>query len=257
MQSLIEPDIKHSIARQFSRAAADYDKAAEVQRRIADDAVSRLPASANRLLDIGCGPGRITVGLQGRANQVLGLDLAFGMLQAAQHNAQDVTWMQGDADALPLRSESVDVVFSSMALQWCDPLSLSLDEIYRVLQPQGRAVLTLMVDGSFYQLNDCWQKVDKHQHVNRFADPGKVIQAATEAGFTVQSHQQDYLTYHASVRQLLGSIKAIGANVVIQRQSGYLGRHTLKNIEGQYLEHYGCEHGLPLTYRILTLELSK
>ena len=42
-----------------------------------------------------------------------------------------------DAQRLPLRSASVDLVFSSLMLQWCQPLDAAFAEVRRVLKPSG------------------------------------------------------------------------------------------------------------------------
>ena len=44
-------------------------------------------------------------------------------------------WLVGDAEALPLAAGSVDLVYSSLALQWCHRPELLFAELARVLRP--------------------------------------------------------------------------------------------------------------------------
>ncbi|MGS2721227.1 malonyl-ACP O-methyltransferase BioC [Paraglaciecola aestuariivivens] len=255
---------KHRIARQFSRAANTYDSAAEVQLDIAQDAMSLLPKQANRVLDIGCGTGRISQKLAAKYQQVWAMDLAFGMLSYAKQQAlmlnPNIVWMQGDAEHLPIADQSVDLVFSSMALQWCNQQNQVMQEVKRVLSKEGQAVLAIMCDGSFTELNQSWQQIDSQRHTNLFASAGAWLQAAQSQGLQVQMQQSSYMTWHSGVRPLLSSIKSIGANVLIGAEAGQepqqnksLTRLNLQQLENHYQQHFAQGAQLPLTYQVCFL----
>src|SRR6185437_15195520 len=94
------------------------------------------------VLDLGCGTGRVTRELKRRypRSQVLALDLAPGMLREARRHQgllRRFARVCGDALALPLKAASVDLVFSNLMLQWCEPLAAALGEVQRVLAPEG------------------------------------------------------------------------------------------------------------------------
>lgn len=252
-------DIKQRIARQFSRAAGQYDNAALVQSDIAFDAMQLVPNQSQRLLDIGCGTGRVTRLLSDKAEQVLAMDIAEGMVTFARsHIAQPITWLTGDAEALPLQDASVDCVFSSMALQWCDNPQKVFAEIERVLEAGGRAVLAIMSDGSFEELNNCWASVDLEQHTNAFPQEETLALAAKEQGLITETHRKSYLTWHDNVRALLGSIKSIGANVVTAHsEPKMLKRSTLRDLQSDYSRRFEQQGRLPLTYNVCFLQLTK
>mgnify|MGYP000100100360 CR=1 FL=1 len=74
--------------RRFSRAAKQYDETAVLQREVGQRMVKRLDlirVDPARIVDIGCGPGRWTQALAQRYPnaQVIGLDIAFGMVHHA------------------------------------------------------------------------------------------------------------------------------------------------------------------------------
>ena len=129
---------KSRIAKQFSRAATHYNSAADVQLDIAFDAKNLLPEFVHLGLDIGCGTGRISQHLAENCDSLIAMDLAFGMLNYAQQqdvaSATSIHWLQGDAEHLPLGDESVNLVFSSMALQWCPAQIQVMSEINRVMK---------------------------------------------------------------------------------------------------------------------------
>lgn len=262
---------KLRIAQQFSRAANTYNYAADVQLDIAFDAIDELPAHGKNGLDIGCGTGRISQQVATKCEQLIAMDLAFGMLTYAKQDVviQDapISWIQGDAECLPIADQSLDTVFSSMALQWaCDQYQV-MSEIARVMAPHASAVLAIMCDGSFYELNDSWRSIDSQRHINRFASADTWYHAAKAQGLQVTMTEKVYVTWHANVRQLLASIKSIGANVLLDdqgpselSQNGLrrtLNRHTLHHLETNYQQKHAENMQLPLTYKVCFLQCSK
>lgn len=97
-----------------------------------------------RLLDCGCGPGSITVGLAEwvAPGEVVGMDVAPEQLERARAQAEEqgvpnVTFERGDAMALPFEDGSFDVVFAHAVLKHlADPVAV-LREFRRVLRPTG------------------------------------------------------------------------------------------------------------------------
>ena len=118
-------------------------------RSIAAD-VAAASASDARVLEVGCGPGHLTIELAGRHGlDVTGLDLDPTMIQRASANAhrttdaetQQPTFVVGDVAALPFPDKSFDMVVSTLSLHhWADPTA-GLAEIGRVLRPGGRALI--------------------------------------------------------------------------------------------------------------------
>ena len=100
--------------------------------------------AGQRLLDVGCGPGTITLDLAGRVapGQVLGLDASADVIAQAEatrseRRVEGVTFAVGDAYALDLPDASVDVVHAHQVLQHLrDPVA-ALREWRRVLGPGG------------------------------------------------------------------------------------------------------------------------
>lgn len=96
------------------------------------------------VLDVGCGPGTITVDLASRVPQgrVLGIDTSAGVLDraadlAVAQNVENVEFEQADVMALPYADGSYDVVHAHQVLQHLvDPVA-ALQEMRRVVRPGG------------------------------------------------------------------------------------------------------------------------
>ena len=98
-------------------------------------------------LDLGCGNGRHAAVLHERADQVLALDASRNLLREAREQL-DPTWvrlLQGDAARLPLADDCVDLAVYVATLHHLPSRERrreSLDELARVLSPEGEALVS-------------------------------------------------------------------------------------------------------------------
>lgn len=178
---------KASIASGFGGASKTYDSASRLQKRMGDAMLSRIPEAfePESVLDLGCGTGWFTRKLIARYPQarITGADLSPGMLAQAEAAtvAAGVSWLNADAEQLPLANESVDLVFSNLMVQWSQRPEVVLAECQRVLRPGGLLVMSTLVDGTLRELKQAWAKADPGQpHVNRFV-PAKQWRSLAEA----------------------------------------------------------------------------
>jgi SAM-dependent methyltransferase len=97
---------------------------------------------ARDVLEVGCGTGAIAGELVSLSSaRVIGLDLDSGMLSYARCSCQGqgsgVTYVQGDAHALPFPDGSFDVVVCHYLLLWLADPALGVREMARMVQPSG------------------------------------------------------------------------------------------------------------------------
>jgi demethylmenaquinone methyltransferase/2-methoxy-6-polyprenyl-1,4-benzoquinol methylase/ArsR family transcriptional regulator len=135
---------------------------AEVEAAILATAVDSAPRW-RRLLDIGCGAGRMLELLAPRAESALGVDLSAAMLGVArarveQAGLRNVQLRQGDIYALPVEPESVDLAIVHQVLHYLDNPARALREAARTLAPGGRLIV---VD---FAPHHCEMLREKHQH---------------------------------------------------------------------------------------------
>jgi len=255
---------KQHVARSFGRAAAGYECAAALQRTIGEELMALTPPLAPaRVLDLGSGTGHFSARLAQRFPHaaVIGLDLAEGMLRQARAGAQGAvaSWLCGDAEQLPLAGASIDLVYSSLALQWCEAPGAALAEIARVLAPGGQALVATLGDDTLWELRAAWRAVDGRVHVNRFESVAALEQAARAAGLTVRAIRQHYhLPAYPDVQGLARDLRAIGAhNVNAGRPGGLAGRGAWRRLQSAYALLANPDGTLPATYRALCLWLEK
>ncbi len=248
---------KRKVAQSFSRAAETYDSVADLQRQVGDHLLTTLsPLQQDQLLlDVGAGTGYFT-GPLSEQTQVVGLDLAEGMIQfAREHHGTVQHWLCGDAEYIPLADHSVERIFSSLAIQWCSQLPQLFSELFRILKPQGELRIATLGPDTLFELREAWQQVDHYAHVNRFEPKEAVQQAMSAAGFADVSIETQRITLSfAELKQLTHELKALGAHNMNSGQSGGLtGRARLKAFKAAY-ESFRCEDGgLPATYEVYYL----
>ena len=240
----------------FSRAAASYDSVAELQRAVGHELIGRLPpdVSPRRWLDVGSGTGYFSrvLGQQFAGSEGVALDIAQGMLTYARPLGGAQHFIAGDAECLPLQDNSCDLIFSSLALQWCEHFAGVLKEARRVLRPGGVLAFASLCVGTLSELRDSWQAVDGQVHVNRFRSFAAYQQRCADSGFQVLSLQtQPHVLHYPQVRHLTHELKALGAhNLNPGRPEGLTGRARLQGLMAAY-EHFRQPQGLPATYQVV------
>ena len=254
------PD-KRQVAASFSKAAASYDSVAELQRAVGTELMSRLPDMAPALwLDLGSGTGYFSRVLAERFphSEGLALDIAEGMLKHARPLGGAQHYVAGDAENLPLRDASVELMFSSLAVQWCSDFASVLAEAKRVLQPGGMFGFASLCVGTLYELRDSWQAVDGMVHVNRFRELEDYQQLCATSGLQVRSlNVLPHVLHYPDVRSLTHELKALGAhNINPGRPGGLTGRARISALIEAY-EGFRQEKGLPATYQVVYAVLEK
>ena len=93
-----------------------------------------------RALDLACGTGDIALSMATRGATVTGLDITSSMLTLARAKlkGEAVRWIAGDMTALPLASQSFDVITTGYGLRNVPDLERALTEAHRVLRHNGR-----------------------------------------------------------------------------------------------------------------------
>jgi malonyl-CoA O-methyltransferase len=254
---------KKKVAQSFSRAAATYDSVAQLQRDVGTQLFSGLPAALSAqstLLDIGSGTGFFTRQLAARysASNTIGLDIAEGMLRYSSAQQPEIIWLCGDAELLPLADNSVDIIFSSLVIQWCNNLPRLMAEIARVLKPGGQVHIATLGPDTLYELKSAWQQVDDYVHVNRFRPAQDLVAAIHAAHFAaVDVQQENRILYYARLSELTRELKALGAhNINAGKPEGLTGRARLLAFKNAY-EIFRTPQGLPATYDVIYLKAYK
>jgi ubiquinone/menaquinone biosynthesis C-methylase UbiE len=100
-------------------------------------------SAADRVVDIGCGPGVAVRAAAGRGARAIGIDPAPIMLRLARavtRGRDGIDWAEGAAESLPVPTGSATVVWSLATVHHWKDVTKGLAEAHRVLAPGGRVL---------------------------------------------------------------------------------------------------------------------
>lgn len=179
----------------------EYAEVSALQRMLAGQALAGLDlAGDERLLDVGCGDGYVTLDLARRVphGSVVGVDASPRMVETAASRAvpdgASVRFLVADARDLPFSGE-FDVVVSFNALHWVPEQRRALAAIAHTLRPGGRAVVQMVCANARPSIEDVEMTVTRRPEWARYfedfaapyihPDPDAYPALAASAGLTV------------------------------------------------------------------------
>jgi demethylmenaquinone methyltransferase/2-methoxy-6-polyprenyl-1,4-benzoquinol methylase len=137
----------HEVAAMFDAVAKKYDITNDIlslgQTRMWRKAVVQAvaPKPQERILDLAAGTGTSTQPFYTAGADAVACDFSAGMIEVGKEQYPHLTFVQGDAMALPFESDSFDAVTISFGLRNVQDTSKALAEMYRVTKPGGRLVV--------------------------------------------------------------------------------------------------------------------
>lgn len=259
------------VAAAFHHKAGGYDQHVLVQKRVVAQLAGSVELHLNRMpehiLDVGTGTGALLERLHVRYPdaRLTGVDIAHNMcLQTQLKLGTSCAVVNGDAEHLPFKTGTFDLVVSASALQWVNNLTAALHEMQRVVAPGGVISLAFFCDGTLGELHHCFrdsvnrcitgigQRMSRLHHFRTVDDVTSIVK---EMGFeqcvvTVETE----VDWYDDVHSLLRSIKNIGAGAVTGGSGNGLGwRGILHETSRLYVERYGQDGRIPATYKVLYL----
>ncbi|NIF20763.1 malonyl-ACP O-methyltransferase BioC [Candidatus Pantoea multigeneris] len=244
---MTQPVNKQAVAKAFGRAASHYDQHAELQRLSGEALLALAPTAPGRdVLDIGCGTGLYSRYWRARGHHVTALDLSSAMLDQTRAADSADEYVQADLDALPLPAQSMDLVWSNLAVQWSSDLGTALQQQCRLLRSGGSVMFSTLLEASLQEVNQAWQVLDRLPHTNRFLSQHQVIAAA--ASFPLRYQTQQVTLHFPTALAAMRSLKGIGATHLHHgRRRALLTRQGLAQLEQSWPQD---QQGYRLSYHL-------
>ena len=120
------------------------------------------------ILDIGCGTGAMSLALRQRypAAKVISIDLSMLMAEHTQQLAVPSQVICAGGEHLPLRTDSIDLVFANFFLPWQQDVKAVINEWLRVLRPDGVLMLSALGVDTLHE----WREVLRADDTPKLVD---------------------------------------------------------------------------------------
>jgi malonyl-CoA O-methyltransferase len=246
-------------------APADF-----LRREIASrmfDRLALVKTAPRHVLDAGCGTGADIAQLQKSypAAQVLGLDAVPAMLAAAGETQAPRSFLSrllpakagvdlvaGDFGQLPLGPNSLDLVWSNLALHWHPQPDRVFAEWRRVLRVDGLLMFSNFGPDTFVELRAAFAAMDEKPHTLPFVDMHDFGDQLVEAGFTTPVMDMEKITVtYDTAEALLADVRAFGGNPLATRRRSLVGRAAWQRMLGALEAGRRSDGKLGLTFEII------
>jgi malonyl-CoA O-methyltransferase len=227
---------RRQVRRRFGRAAGSYAAAARLEDEVAARMLERLEyvkLSPRRVLDAGSGPPRRALRKRYPGAVVVALDASLPMLLAGQprfrlFGRQPFLPVCADFTRLPFSGETVELVWSNMALHWAGDAFAALKEFRRVLAPGGLLMFSTLGPDTLKEL----RTAAGAERVHAFADMHDVGDMLLAAGFSAPVMDMELLTFtYAAPQSLIDDLRATGqTSARADRRRGLAGKSLRKRL---------------------------
>jgi malonyl-CoA O-methyltransferase len=236
--------------------------AREVETRMLER-LQYIKLAPGRILDAGCGDGHGAKRLAERypGAQVLGLDFAHAMLQAAPGRG---AWLRrvfrrtrvdcvcADFTSQPLPAACVDLAWSNLALHCAGDPQSALKELRRVLKVGALLMFSCYGPDTLKELKGAFAAHDSEPHVHGFVDLHDLGDMLSVCGFEAPVMDMEIITLtYAGTDTLLADLRASGQqNVLAGRRRGLTGRGVFGAMRAEY-EKLRRDGRLPASFEIV------
>ncbi len=168
---------KH-LQRYFDQISHEFDSHDFLFRDINQKQISRMKLfqiNPQTILDCGCGTGVGTQLLleQFKKSTVYSLDMARNMLSVVQKKKkwrQNNVSVQAQAHKLPFKTNSFDLVYANLMLNFCEDFSLVFQEWQRILKPNGLLMFTALGPDTLKEFKSALKQIQPQQPSPEFTD---------------------------------------------------------------------------------------
>ena len=190
----------------YDKYAEFYDKKLAYLDGFEKNLIVRMAGDLDgkKVLDLGCGTGRLIKPLLEKGAQVCGADISSKMLKIAEKKFSKVKFFKTDAEKTPFKDDRFDIVVAGFLIVHVKDLDKVFREVYRILKPGGCFIVSNINQRKAPKLKTPSREeivISSFYHI-----PKHVISALQEAFFRIE---RDEFVYEDGVwiNQIVKAVK--------------------------------------------------
>ncbi|MCB0322217.1 MAG: methyltransferase domain-containing protein [Bdellovibrionales bacterium] len=249
------------LRKRFGRAAGSYQLAANLQAEIAEWLLCLLPDDLRpdaAILDVGCGTGVLTRLVRERfpRARMTAIDCSEEMIRAAARqsgNVQEIRWIVGDMRD-HVFDEQFDLIVSSSALHWMEPLKSLFQSLAKATRPGGLLVASMMTERTLLELHRLRRELfPENVPARRLPSVAVALGAIETSGFALERHESVLMEQrYSSAHELLKKLNKLGVTGGSISSGGRpLSRAQLKILSNEYERRHSIANGVVASYEAL------
>jgi malonyl-CoA O-methyltransferase len=207
---------KQRVVRAFD-AATDYDRLAGIQQQVAAALARRiggLPEGA-RVLEVGCGTGFVAAAVEDHAADWLMTDVSPAMVERSRKRFGErpgyrFAVLDAEHPQFATPEGPFDLVCSSLAAQWFENMPQALEQLFGLLKPGGRLLVSTLAEGTFAEWRAAHEALGLAAGTPSYPDR-VTLEAIRLDGVPRRIDIERFTSSYASGREFLRSLRAIGA----------------------------------------------
>jgi trans-aconitate methyltransferase len=248
--------------------AEAYREGSNLQQAMAAEVLQALDVvRSERVLDVGCGDGRITAEIARCVPEgsVVGVDASSNMIElASQKSGPNLRFEVADARSLPFDHE-FNLVVSFNALHWIHEQQLALASIHKSLQPGGRAQLRLVPMGPRKSIETVLEETRRSQawckYFTDFSDPylrlteREYCALAQKSGFRVEGVRTESKAWDFETREAFFRFSSVTMVEWTKRLPESLRPAFITDVLGRYQAVAADEPGEENTFKFYQMTI--
>ncbi|MEC8147199.1 MAG: malonyl-ACP O-methyltransferase BioC [Pseudomonadota bacterium] len=253
---------KERVRATFNKAALRYENFDFLQREVALRLLDKLESCPNNLktiVDLGCGTGRTIPKIQERFNRarLVCVDIAETMLAVAKKANSPLFrkknfFLCADAENIPLKSETVDLVYSNLSIQWCPKPFDVFVNVNNILKSSGVFVFSTLGPDTLKELRESFEGYSSFSHTSQFLDMHQIGDYLANVGMkNVVIERETLVVNYDEPLKLMKDLKGLGAtNASSKRNKNLTAPDTIRKVINSYNKKK-IDGKIPATYEVI------